>query len=93
MRLFLYGAAATAGLFCFMGLTQIGNQYKDENAINREFINIYGFLARPVLRVETSTPTASQMKEGELIFIKSGSAVNIYGLIKGATYNLTLQKG
>lgn len=84
------GFLACACLFLFMGAsTQINNRFKDEQELFNEISNIYSTFQTRQFRVVTSSPTASQLREREIVLV-STSATSIFTKIDGATYSVTL---
>ena len=61
-------------LFIFMGLSpQMGNEFKDETDISREFSEINRKLESLSIEVMTSTPTLSSLEKGQIVGVSTGT--------------------
>ena len=84
------GFLACACLFLFMGAsTQINNRFKDEQELFNEISNIYTTFQTRQFRVFTSSPTASQLREREVVLMDS-AIKSIFVKIDGSTYSIAL---
>ena len=69
--------SAVIALLCLLGLTQIGNKYKDENVVNDEFKNLYLNVQPIKHKVFTSTPVLSAVQDREFVIVSSGTVIRI----------------
>ena len=69
--------SAVIALLCLLGLTQIGNKYKDENVVNDEFKNLYLNVQPIKHKVFKSTPVLSDLQDKEIVIISSGTVIKI----------------
>lgn len=92
MRNFVYGFFACAGLMILMGTTQVYNNFTDPKNVAVEFANVYSYIEKPYFAVYSTTPTPSALKQGQLIFVNSGGAVNLFTNVNGSTFCVVLTK-
>lgn len=75
-------------LFCLMGASpQIYNDFKDPS-IYHEFTNLYKVMQPKQFRIVTSTPNASNIEEGEIVIVSTGT-LNLFTKVKGIVNPLT----
>lgn len=87
---YFLGVLTVLCAFFFMGSLQINNSFKNEQAISEEFTNIYRYLNAPTFRVDTTTPTPSQLSQGQPVWVISNGQVSLFTDINGSTYSVTL---
>lgn len=81
-------------LFCLSicilltGMKRVETTYNNEGAINREFTNMYAFGQGKSFQIYGSTPVASDVAQGQLIFISTGNYHAFCSKLTGSTNTL-----
>ena len=71
--------------------SQIGNKFKDEQALYSDITNLYNTVQTRQFKVYTSTPNPKNLIERELVIVSTGTQ-SIFTKIATNTYSVTLTK-
>ena len=89
---FLIGFLCCLSLLTLIGATsQINNTFNDPQSLNDEFTNVYKELNAHKFTIMVSTPSPSQLNEGQAVWVGTGP-VSLFGRVNGSTYSVTLAK-
>lgn len=61
-----------------MGLTPLSTSHETQRKTDDEFINLYGGVQPRSLKVFSSTPSLSELQDGEQVIFSTGSFVRLF---------------
>lgn len=71
---FIFGFISCLFVFTLMGLSQRSNRYNNDRDIGIEFNNLFSNVQPKQFTIATTTPTSSNLQEGQIFIINSNNS-------------------